>query len=89
MIRLEQIGLKESGEKCSRSEQSKNITERENIRSKKEEKSLVRMSERRVRKVVQSRADRAVYCRTTQSEEHIQADKSDKQRQQSTTDDGR
>ena len=34
MIRLEQSGVKASGEKRGRLEKSKNITERENIRAK-------------------------------------------------------
>ena len=35
MIKLDQIGVKASGEKRGRSEQSKNITEREKSRAKK------------------------------------------------------
>ena len=46
--------------KCGRSERSKNITERENSRAKIENKSVVRRSEQRVRKVVCSRAEQAV-----------------------------
>ena len=60
MIRLEQNGVKASGEKCGRLERSKNITEREKRRAKKEKKSVVRRSERRVRKVVWNRAEQAV-----------------------------
>ena len=46
--------------KLGRSEQSKNITDIEKIRSKKEKKSVVRISERRVRNVVWSRAYQSV-----------------------------
>ena len=42
MIRLEQIGVKASGEKCGGSERSENITEREKSRSKREKKIVVR-----------------------------------------------
>ena len=48
MIKLEQRGVKASGEKRGRSEQSKNITEREKSRSKRENKSVVRISENRI-----------------------------------------
>ena len=44
MIRLEESGVKSSGGKCGRSEQSENI--------KRENKSVVRRSERIARKVV-------------------------------------
>ena len=57
---MEQSGVKASGEKRGRSERSKNITEREKIRDKRENKSVVIRSERRVRKVVRSRVDKAV-----------------------------
>ena len=67
MIRLEQSGVRASGEKRGRSEQRENITERENIRSKREKKSVVRRSEQGVRKVVWSRAEQAVQYITTQS----------------------
>ena len=60
MIRLEESEEKESGEKRGRSERSKNITEREKSRAKREDKIVVRRSERRVRKEVQSRAEQAV-----------------------------
>ena len=60
MIRLEQSGVKASGEKRGRLEKSKNITEREKIHAKREKKSLVRRSERRVRKVVWRRSEQAV-----------------------------
>ena len=50
MIRLEQIRVKTSGEKRGRSERSTNIKEREKIRAKRKNKSLVRISERRVKK---------------------------------------
>ena len=46
--------------KRGRSEQSVNITEREKSHYKREKKSVVRGSERRVRKVVWSRAEQAV-----------------------------
>ena len=42
MIRLDQRGVKVSGEKRGRSEQSKNITEREKSHAKIEKKSVVR-----------------------------------------------
>ena len=56
MVRLEQSGVKASGEKCGRAEWSKNITEREKRCTKRENKSLVRRSELRVRELVWSRA---------------------------------
>ena len=77
IIRLEQSGLKSSGEKLGRSERSENITQREKRRAKREEKIIVRRSERRVRNLVQSRAEQSMYCRTTQSEEEIRAEKAD------------
>ena len=46
--------------KHGRSEQSENITEREKSCAKIEKKTAVRRSERRLRKVVWSRADQAV-----------------------------
>ena len=46
--------------KRGRSEHSKNITEREKRRAKREKKSVVRRSERIVIKVVWSRADQSV-----------------------------
>ena len=52
MIRLEKSRVKASGEKRDILERSENITQRENSRSKREKKSVVRISERRVRKVV-------------------------------------
>ena len=60
MIRLEHRGVKESGEKRGRLERSENIMEREKIHAKRKNKSVVRISERRVRKVVWSRAEQAV-----------------------------
>ena len=60
MTRLEQSGVKSSGGKSGRLEQSKNITEREKIHAKREKKSLVRRSERRVRKVVWIRSEQVV-----------------------------
>ena len=57
MIRLEQSGLKESREKCGRSERTDNITEREKSRAKIEKKGVVIRSERIARKVVWSRAE--------------------------------
>ena len=59
--------------KRGRSERSENITEREKIRSKREKKSIVRRSERRVRKLVCSRAEQAVYYRTRHIKEKIQS----------------
>ena len=44
MIRLEQSGVKASGEKRGRSEQSENILEREKSCDKREKKSVVRRS---------------------------------------------
>ena len=60
IIISEQSGLKASGEKCGISEQSDNITEIEKSRAKREKISLLRRSERRVRKVVWSRSEQAV-----------------------------
>ena len=60
MIRLYQSGVKASVEKRSRSERSKNITEREKIHAKREQKSVVIKSERKVIKVVQIGAEQAV-----------------------------
>ena len=60
MIILEQSGVKASGEKRGRSEQRKNITEREKSHYKREKKTVVRRSEQRVRKVVWIRAYQAV-----------------------------
>ena len=60
MTRLEQSGVKESVEKCGRSERSENITEREKSSAKREKKSVVRISERRVRKLLWIRAEKAV-----------------------------
>ena len=48
------------GKKLGRPERSKNITERENSRVKREDKNVVRSSERVVTKVVQSRVEQAV-----------------------------
>ena len=60
MIRLEQSGVKTSGEKRGILDQSENTTEREKSRAKIEKKIVVRTSERIVRKVVWSRAEQAV-----------------------------
>ena len=60
MIRLEQIGVKTSGEKLGRSEQSEKITERDKRCAKREKKSVVIISERRVRKVVWIRAEQSL-----------------------------
>ena len=60
MIRLEQSGLKASGEKRDRLEQSYNITDREKRRDKIKNKIIVRRLERRVRKVVWIRAEKSV-----------------------------
>ena len=46
--------------KCGISERSENITEREKSRSKRENKSVVRRSDKRARKVVWIRAEQAV-----------------------------
>ena len=64
IIRLEHSGVKESGEKRGRLEQSENTMEREKSLSKREKKSVVRRSERRVRTLVWSRAQQEVYYRT-------------------------
>ena len=58
MIRLDQSGVKASGEKRGRSEQSNNVTEREKSRAKREKKSVARRSERIVRKLMWSRSDK-------------------------------
>ena len=60
IIRLEQSEVKTSGEKRGRLERSENTTQREKSRTKRENKSVVRISEWRVRKVVRSRAEQAV-----------------------------
>ena len=60
MIRLQQSSVKASEERRGRSERCKNITKREKSRSKRKNKSVVRRSEQRVRKIVWSRAEQAV-----------------------------
>ena len=60
MIRLEQSGVKASGEKRGRLEQSENITERDKRRAKREKKSAVRRSEWRAIKVLCIRAEQSV-----------------------------
>ena len=77
---MDQSGVKASGEKCGRSEQNKNITERENIHAKRENKSVVIRSERRARKLAWSRAETAVYYKTAQREEKIGSEKIYKKR---------
>ena len=57
--------------KRDRLEQSEKITEREKSFEKTENKSVVRISERRVRKLVWSRSEKEVWYRTMQSEEKI------------------
>ena len=57
---MEQSRVKASGEKRGRSEWSENITEREKSHAKIEKKNILRISERRVRKLVWSRAEQAV-----------------------------
>ena len=89
IIRLEQSGVKASGEKSGRSEWSKKITQREKIHDKRGKKSVVIISERRVRKVVWIRTEQEVYYRMTQSEENIRYEKVDKQRRRSTQGYGR
>ena len=89
MIILEKRGVKASGEKRGRLEQSKNITERQKIRSKRENKSIVRRSEGGVRKVVCIRKEQEVQYRTTESEEKIRPEKVAKQQPRSTRNDGR
>ena len=85
MIRLEQSGVKSSGDKCDRSERSENIRDRQKSRAKREKKTVVRISERRARKLVWSRVDQAVQYKTTQSKENIRSEKVDKQRRRSTS----
>ena len=75
--------------KCGISERNDNIMERENIRAKIENKSVVRRSERRVRKLVWIRVEKAVWYITTQSEDKIRLEKVDKQRHRSTQKNGR
>ena len=60
MIIFDQSGVKASGEKCGRSERSKNITEREKRRSKIEKKNVVRGSDLRARKLVWIKTGQAV-----------------------------
>ena len=52
--------MKSSVEKRGRSERNENITQIEKSYAKKEYKSIVRISERREKKVVWSRAERSV-----------------------------
>ena len=52
--------MKASGEKRGRSERSKNITEIEKSRTEKEKKSVVRIPDQRVGKVVRSRVEKLV-----------------------------
>ena len=60
IIRLDQSGVKANGEKSGRTERSESITEREKRRTKREKKSVVIISERRVRKLVRIRAEQTV-----------------------------
>ena len=89
IIILEQIGVKASGEKRDRSEQSDNITEREKSRAKREKKSVVRRSQRRVRKVVWSREEQSVQYITMHRKQKIRLEKADKQWIRNTQNDGR
>ena len=84
IIRLKQSGVKASGEKRGRSERSEKITEIEKIRVKRENKSVVRRSDRIVRKLVWRRVEKAVQYITTHSQEKIQSDMVDKKRRRST-----
>ena len=52
--------MKASGEKRGRSERSKNTTEREKSRTEIEKKSVVRIPDQRVGKVVRSRVEKLV-----------------------------
>ena len=52
MIILEQSGVKARGEKRGISERRENIMEREKSRAKRETRRVVRISERRARKLV-------------------------------------
>ena len=54
---MKQSGEKASREKSGRSDRSKDITEREKSRARRENKSVVRRSEWRVIKVVWSKAE--------------------------------
>ena len=57
---MDQNRVKASGEKRGRSERSKNITKREKSRTEIEKKSVVRISDQRVGKVVRSRVEKLV-----------------------------
>ena len=74
---MERSGGKASREKRGRSERSKNTTEIEKRRAKREEKIVVRISEQRVKKVVRSRSYQAVYYRTRKSKEKICPEKAE------------
>ena len=56
IIRLEQSEVKASGEKRGKYDQRENTTQREKSHAKRENKSVARILEKRVRKVVWSRA---------------------------------
>ena len=63
--------------------------ERERIHAKIKKKSVVRRSDGRVRKVVRSRVEQEVYYIKRKRKKKIRSEKVDKQRRQSTRDDGR
>ena len=75
MIRLDHCKVKASGEKRGRSEQRKDITEKEQSLAKREKKSIVRRSEWRVRKVVWSRAEPIKQCSTARCRAQIRIDR--------------
>ena len=60
MSRLEQIGVKLSGEKRGKLERSENIMETEKSHDKTEKKIVGRISEQRVRKLLRRRSEQAV-----------------------------
>ena len=60
MIRLDQSGVKASGEKSGIPEQSENITEREKSCGRSEKKSVARRSEQIERKEMCNIAEQAV-----------------------------
>ena len=89
IIRLEQSRVKASREKCNKLECRGDITKIEKRSDKRKKKFVVRKSERRVRKVVWSRVEQAVYYRTMQSENKIRWENVDKKRWQSTLNNGK
>ena len=84
MLRLGQSGVESSGYKTHQIR-----AKRDKSRDKIENKSVVRRSDRGVRKLVRIRAEQSVKYRTTQREDKTRSEKVDKKRQQSTQDYGR